>query len=1118
MLLLRGIFPAIILGMLLVAIPAQGAVKHKMVVSLDPANHTLEVEDRIELDAPATKVEFILHANLRVESPDARVEAGPNVNAGVAVPLSQYHVMLAEGQRGFTVRYHGTIHHPVAEFGEEYARSFGETPGTISSDGVFLAQTSFWYPYIEDQPVTFDLETRLPPNWESVSQGQRLVEQPTGAQNRIRWTESTPQEEIYLIAAPFHVYTQAAGAAQAMVYLRDQDEALARKYLEATAQYLEMYRQLIGPYPYAKFALVENFWETGYGMPSFTLLGSKVLRLPFIIHSSYPHEILHNYWGNGVYVDYATGNWAEGLTAYLADHLIQEQRGLGDQHRRQLLQHYADFVDANKDFPLTDFRSRHSSVTEVVGYGKTQMLFHMLRRQMGDQLFEKALHQFFMQYKFKTAGFDDLQRVFSRVAEIDFNGMFDQWVKRTGSPQLVLRAASAEPIDQGFRLTAEIEQIQDGAAYVLDVPVAISLEGEEMALETTVAMRDKRLALTLDVAKRPVHLAVDPQFDLFRRLDRDEIPAALSRAFGADQALLVLPANADASLIKGYRELADEWQNTQESGVEVKLDNEIASLPDDRAVWLFGWTNRFLPGVNDALGRYNATVSSDALVIASDTFLRAQHAVVVTAPNPGNPQHAIAWVATDNVNAIAGLGRKLPHYRKYSYLAFTGDEPTNTAKGQWPVDRSPMQMAVTQKDNAQVNVIVGRLAPRTPLAQLPPVFDEARMMNHVRALTADEMDGRGLGSEGLEKAASYLAGAFRDAGLAPGFADSDSYIQEWTQHVEGLDRDVTMKNIIGVVPGADPKLARESVVIGAHYDHLGRGWPDVRAGNEGAIHHGADDNASGLAVMLELARMAASEWKPERTLVFVAFTGEEAGKLGSQYYVKNYDAYPAAKAIALFNLDTVGRLGSAPVTIFGTGTAREWVHIFRGAQFVTGVNVNAVADDFGSGDQTSFIQAGVPSVQLFGSVHGDFHSPRDTADKVDSAGLVKVAAVLKEAAEYLSSRPEPLSATISNDAAKVAQSGNGQRQVQGRRVSVGTVPDFAYGGPGVRITDVVVDSPAARAGLRGGDIIVAINREAIDDLAGYARLLRDLMPGATVALSFNRDGQRREVELQVLER
>ncbi len=195
---------------------------------------------------------------------------------------------------------------------------------------------------------------------------------------------------------------------------------MAGKYLAATAQYLEMYRQLIGPYPYRKFALVENFWETGYGMPTFTLLGREIIRFPFIINSSYPHEILHNWWGNSVFVDYESGNWCEGLTAYLADHLIAEQRGTGDEYRRSTLQKYRDYVKDGRDFPLTAFRSRESASTEAVGYGKALMAYHMLRLSVGDDAFRKGIARFYRDFKGKRASFADFQKTMEAVGGRDF--------------------------------------------------------------------------------------------------------------------------------------------------------------------------------------------------------------------------------------------------------------------------------------------------------------------------------------------------------------------------------------------------------------------------------------------------------------------------------------------------------------------------------------------------------------------------------------------------------------------------------------------------------------------------------------------------------------------------
>ena len=217
--------------------------------------------------------------------------------------------------------------------------------------------------------------------------------------------------------------------------------------------------------------------------------------------------------------------------------------------------------------------------------------------------------------------------------------------------------------------------------------------------------------------------------------------------------------------------------------------------------------------------------------------------------------------------------------------------------------------------------------------------------------------------------------AFAATGLQPG-GDDGGWFQVWQLPVGQLGRDVTLKNVIGILPGSDPELAGESLVIGAHYDHFGRGeYADHETGR-GRLHPGADDNASGVAVMLELARSLEGKPRP-RTLVFVAFTAEETGRLGSRQYVQHAGDYPVDRVIAMLNLDTVGRLEDRALVLFGTGTAEEWVHIFRGAGYVTGVPIRTVADDFGSSDQTSFIEAGVPAVQFFGGVHEDIHHPGD---------------------------------------------------------------------------------------------------------------------------------------------
>jgi hypothetical protein len=222
----------------------------------------------------------------------------------------------------FTVSYNGAINFPLRQVGQEYARGQKDTVGSIGPDGVYLDRGSGWYPHAPQgsgEKITFDLTVELPAGWDAVSQGARTEHRRNEDGTLVRYRCDKPQDSIWLVAGKYAEYTREAGNTEAMVFLREPDNDLAGKYLDATSQYIGMYEELIGPYPYGKFALVENFWETGYGMPSFTLMGPRIIRFPFILHSSYPHEILHNWWGNSVYIDYGSGNWGEGLTAYLSD-------------------------------------------------------------------------------------------------------------------------------------------------------------------------------------------------------------------------------------------------------------------------------------------------------------------------------------------------------------------------------------------------------------------------------------------------------------------------------------------------------------------------------------------------------------------------------------------------------------------------------------------------------------------------------------------------------------------------------------------------------------------------------------------------------------------------------
>ncbi len=1103
---MKTVILTIFLLLPLVPLPlyAAGVPHHDMTVTLEPGLHRLSATDTITLPKEFPReFTFALHAGLHPVSEDAGVQIRKKTGREASVPLELFSVALPADRTSVTLTYSGTIEHPLIP-GRNQARAFDQTPGSIADEGIYLAQSSAWYPLLETDFVTFALTVHLPVTWDAVSQGARLFHEKTKTGVKVGWDSPEPQNEIYLVASRFTAYEKKAGRISAEVYLRAADTVLARKYLDATISYIEMYDKLIGPYPYSKFALVENFWETGFGMPSFTLLGPTVLRLPFIINTSYPHEILHNWWGNSVYPVYEKGNWSEGITAYLADHLLKEQQGGGAEYRLNTLQKYADYVLSGRDFPLTQFTSRHSASTEAVGYGKSLMFFHMLRQELGDRRFIAALRNFYENYKFRFATFADMEKSFETDSGRNLKPEFDQWVTRTGAPEIRLRDAETGRRGDEYAVIAAIEQVQQGEPYRLRIPVAVTMEGTEKAFQSVLELQEGKKDFTITVPARPLRLDIDPEFDVFRRLARGEIPPAISQALGAKKMLVLLPAAAGKDLLTAYRAFADSLSSSGPDEVEIKLDSEVKHLPKDSSVAVLGWNNRYLDNMLGAGKDYELEVTKEQLRMGKERIEKENHAVALTTGNPESRDQALLFIAADRPASLPGLARKLPHYHKYSYLVFEGDEPANVLKGRWPVVNSPLTAFFQNSQGNTSRVEMGKLAPRQALASLPPVFSGERMMQTVRFLSDPKLKGREIGTPEIDKAAEYIAEQFRQAGLAPG-GDRDGYFQTG----KDPERKVSLKNVIAVVPGRKQEFSGQSVVIGAHYDHLGLGERIGRTADRGAIHPGADDNASGIAVLLELARVLQETIRPERTLVFVAFSGEEEGKLGSRCYVRNETRFPAAKTIGMVNLDTVGRLDRRKLLVLGGNSAKDWVHIFRGAGFVTGVDINLVSEDLDSSDQVSFQEAGIPAVQLFSGPHLDYHRPSDTPDKIDYAGLVKVASVAKEVVEYLSGREEPLSKLTKQGGETPA----GPKTE--RTVSLGTIPDFAYQGTGVRLSGVAPGSPAETAGLKEGDIITAVNGSAVAGLRQFSDSLKALKPGDRVSITFARDDRESTVQTEV---
>jgi peptidase M28-like protein/PDZ domain-containing protein len=386
------------------------------------------------------------------------------------------------------------------------------------------------------------------------------------------------------------------------------------------------------------------------------------------------------------------------------------------------------------------------------------------------------------------------------------------------------------------------------------------------------------------------------------------------------------------------------------------------------------------------------------------------------------------------------------------------------------------------------------------------IVEPPRLLDDIKFLTDDRLQGRATGSPGADSAAAYLARRFSEVGLQPA---AGGWFQRFSVSRdapvvarESRPGGITGKNVIGILPGRDPELRNRTVILGAHYDHLGLGgFGSLDPDSTGLVHNGADDNASGVAALIQVAaRLAASP--PARTVVFIAFSGEELGLLGSAHYVKE-PIYPLGGTLAMINLDMVGRLRNGRLIVYGVRSAKEFPALLDSLNWYAGFDLKPQGDGYGPSDQSSFYAAKRPVLHLFTDLHEDYHRTTDDWQKVNLDGLKRVADFTLGLVTALANRPVPLTYQdlpapfpSQTSAPKAASPGYG--------AYLGTVPDMTGVPGGVRLVGVRAGSPAEKAGLRGDDIITRIGTTDTPDLQAMTDALRSHRPGETVDIVVRR--------------
>lgn len=352
--------------------------------------------------------------------------------------------------------------------------------------------------------------------------------------------------------------------------------------------------------------------------------------------------------------------------------------------------------------------------------------------------------------------------------------------------------------------------------------------------------------------------------------------------------------------------------------------------------------------------------------------------------------------------------------------------------------------------------------------------------------------------------------------IKPGSLDKQPTV---TFGVNLVKKSVNAYNVIGILPGTDRTLKNEAIVIGAHYDHLGRGGSGSLAANSTEIHHGADDNASGTAAIIEIARQCAREKKNKRTLIFIGFSGEEEGLFGSNFYVNN-PVFPLDKTVAMINLDMVGRLKDDKLTIGGIGTASEWKTLVESLnkesheETQTGYRRNIILDvkifkafqlslnedGFGPSDHSSFYGKKIPVLFFFTGTHHDYHKPSDTAEKINYNGQQGIVIYVQSVLKAVDQNPQRPTYAV----AKTTMQGGRT----GFNISLGTIPNYADSTDGMLVDGVRDNSPAAAAGLKAGDKIVKLAGRDIRNVMDYTFMLGEMKAGEEYEIVVLRGGER----------
>ena len=704
---------------------------HELFVQIVPEQHALIAKDRLTLEVPEsqTPIRFSLAPTLQIDHIALVQESAGTEPQIHDVPFELEHgsagesvqevsipsQVVAAGLVTLDVHYHGVINDPPRDPRHLRFVTPSETAGYIGPEGVYVSSESHWYPDIPESLSTYALLVAVPAGWTVVTQGKADESRacPAGLCRgdqmvMTEWAVTQPSEAVTIVAnkfiTSFRDWTAKTGQRiRLSTYLFPDDAHLAEEYLDATAGYLDAYIPLLGPYPFEKFDVVENFFASGLGMPSFTLLGSGIIKRHYVQPYALGHEIVHSWIGNAVFNRAERGNWVEGLTTYLANyywHELMGDRAQAQDQRRLMVQGYNLHVPPERDYPVAQFTQKLDEHDNAIGYHKAAMLFHLLRQEVGEEVFWRALRSLVAQYRGRHAEWRDLERVFVEESRQDLRWFFVQWLEQDGAPVLSLPEAVTRPVAGGPAQTFQLEAtiVQSNKPFRLPLQLLIRMEGDREQI-LTVPLRSLRETISVTLPARPIAIDLDPEFMTVRRIARQTLSPMLNH-YVTDQQRSVLTAFTDEpGHLSPFRDVVTriEAQEQQKPIGERTVIVSMARdglLPQEGSVLVLGGPES-RPGIQSILANHcgeRATLNDRGVTVMGTAHEGPGLALLVSCHRVDRPGSVVTVLYAATQQAVAKVARLLFYYGWNSFVLFK--DGAVVTRGEWPFtsDRTEVRL------------------------------------------------------------------------------------------------------------------------------------------------------------------------------------------------------------------------------------------------------------------------------------------------------------------------------------------------------------------------------------------------------------------------------------------